>query len=128
MNNFQISIGIEYVALYFLPIVLLLFLNRPIKRLMKNQQRSFRLVDFLLPYLLLNIYFFTINFYSQNWFLVSLLIHLFAGFFLTVQLARKKRDLSLVHFFHIWWRYGFIIYFVAYIILGFKPVGALINF
>lgn len=109
--------SILYLFFYFYPILILIIGNR--LRINFNYfPIPIKLVDLLTPYLLISVFiqsdlagFKNLHFYF--YIILSIIGILHASY-----LAFQKRTLFVGQFFRMWWRYVFILAFLAHFIIG----------
>lgn len=114
MNSEAIGLG-NMVLLFVLPFFILIFLKKPIDRHFKKHRSTIRLIDLLVPYLMVGIHIFTLTLNETTWIPYILILTFVIGIALTIYIVYSRRELSYRRFFRVWWRMVFLIALLFFI-------------
>lgn len=119
------SIWALRIVIAFLPILLFVFFNQKINRHFMKQQRTVKMADLLVPYLLVGIHIISSITFGQTLFPYFLIFVFMLAIILLVYLAVKKGEILYSKFFKSWWRFVFlssIIFFYGLVATSFVIV------
>ncbi|WP_414839985.1 DUF3397 domain-containing protein [Carnobacterium sp. TMP28] len=105
------------ILLYFLPIGLIFIFGRSINRHFRNRQTKIKLVDLMIPYLMVGIQILSIRTFKQSIFLYFLIFLFSLGIIIAILIAYKKGEISYSKFFKTYWRFVFLFSFLMYYFL-----------
>ena len=110
----QTTISLEMIIIYILPILLLLLLKKPIDHQFKKARSRIRMVDLIVPYLMVGIHLISQLIFGISWLPYFLIIIFIMAILLLFYFAYKKGEILYKPFLRSWWRFIFLLSFVAY--------------
>ncbi|MCA9765829.1 MAG: DUF3397 domain-containing protein [Carnobacterium sp.] len=105
------------ILLYFIPIGLFFVFSRSIDRHFRNRQTKIKLVDLMIPYLMVGIQILSIRTFKLSIFPYFLIFLFSLGIIIAVLIAYKKGEISYSKFFKTYWRFVFLFSFLMYYFL-----------
>lgn len=102
------------IVVAILPIVLFAFFNKGINRHFMKQQRTVKMADLLVPYLLVGIHVISSTTLGMTVFPYFLIFVFALAIILLVILAVKKGEILYNKFFKSWWRFVFLSAVITY--------------
>lgn len=108
------SVLVLRIVLAILPIVLFAFFNKGINRHFMKRQRTVKMADLLVPYLLVGIHVISSATFGETLFPYFLIIVFALAIVLLVFLAVKKGEILYSKFFKSWWRFVFLSSIIVY--------------
>ncbi|MCC5895110.1 MAG: DUF3397 family protein [Alkalibacterium sp.] len=111
------TIDIPLILFYISPFVILFF-SKKLNAQFKQVNVPIKVVDLLIPYLLILIYAFGRMYLNLNLIPYIIIILSILGIVLASYDTFVKHALTVYFFFRLWWRYVFLILMVNYIAIG----------
>lgn len=108
---------IVMIILYLLPLLLLVLFNKSVNRHFRRQNKSIKLPDLMVPYLLLGIHILSSLTFGQSIFPYFLIFILGLGMFIVMALAYKKGEIIYERFWKTYWRFIFLFSILTYYFL-----------
>lgn len=105
------------IIFYFIPFVILFF-SKWINRQFRLLNLSIKVVDLLIPYLILFVYILANIYLGINTLPYLVILFSIVGIILASYYAFWTKTLEIYLFLRMWWRYVFLILLSIYILLG----------